>query len=157
MLAVSLAAAIVLAGACDTSGQNAEEPRAAARPATVTLSRDGCTLTGPGNARAGMVRVHAVNRTSDQFDVDLWMLHEGHAYQELADHIAQEQQNFENNDPPLGHPTFATLVAEATVQLEGSAEVTADLEAGTYGFACIRFEEGAPVEILAVGPFTISA
>jgi hypothetical protein len=115
---------------------------------------DGCEYSGPAMVGAGTVILGLENESSGQFDADLWLLEPGHTYDELAAHIAEEQRRSEAGEPPLGHPAFATLVAEASTTSERGT-LTADLDAGTYGVACIRFEGGAPVQYWSAGPLVV--
>jgi hypothetical protein len=156
---VLTAAVLLLSSACASNGDQAQEPEgtgARSSRATVTFSRTGCAYAGPADIPAGEVTIRAVNGTPVQFDIDLWLLDEGHTYQELATHM-EEQVSFEGEEPGLGHPTFATLVAHTTAFPKGSDQLTIPLlRAGTYGFACIRIESGMPADIMATGPFMIS-
>jgi hypothetical protein len=122
--------------------------------ASVVLRDDGCAYSGVPTVEAGTVVLELLNETTAQFDADLWLLEPGRTYDELATHVAGEQRRLEAGEPPLGHPAFATLVAEASTVSERGT-LTADLDAGTYGVACIRFEGGAPVQYWAAGPFTV--
>jgi hypothetical protein len=144
---VLTAVVLLLSSACATNGD---------QRATVRFSGTGCAYAGPADIPAGEVTIRAVNNTSIQFDIDLWLLDEGHTYQELATHM-EEQARLEGEEPGLGHPTFATWVAHTTAYPEGSDELTIPLlRPGTYGFACIRLASGMPVEIMATGPFMVS-
>jgi hypothetical protein len=116
---------------------------------------DGCEYSGPAMVSAGTVVLGLENESSGQFDADLWLLNSGHSYEELAAHIAEEQRRADAGEPGLGHPDFATLVAEASVAA-GRGRLTSRLAPGTYGIACILFEGGEPVRILAGGSFTIT-
>ena len=157
---VLTAAVLLLSSACATNGAQSQEPEgtgARSSRATVTFSGTGCAYTGPADIPAGEVTMRAVNDTSIQFDIDLWLLGDGHTYQELATHMAEEQARFEAEEPGLGHPTFATMAAHTTAYPEGSDELTIPLlRPGTYGFACIRLASGMPVEVMATGPFMVS-
>jgi hypothetical protein len=123
---------------------------------TVTLGESGCAVGGQTTAVAGPVVIGLQNDTGGRFDLDLWRLDDGHEYDELEAHIAEEMRRVEAGEEPLGHPTFADLVAEATAE-GASGELHAVLEAGTYGFACIAFDTpAAPSGIWATGPLTVS-
>lgn len=120
--------------------------------ASVVLRDDGCGYSGPADIKAGTVVLELVNATVGQFDADLWLLRPGRTYDELVAHLGEEQRRLEAGEPPLGHPAFATLVAEASTASERGT-LTADLDPGTYGLACIRFEGGVPVQYWSAGPF----
>jgi hypothetical protein len=55
--------------------------------------------------------------------------------------------------PGLGHPTFATLNAEASTDAEGVGTLTASVDAGVYGMACIRF--GRDGAFVTAGPIVV--
>lgn len=117
---------------------------AAASPsasAIVTLTADGCEYDGPMVLPSGSLAMELLNERGGQFDVDLWRLDEGHEYEKLTSHIAEEVRRADAGEPPLGHPSFADLVAEASA-LEGQGgRFEAALTPGTYGLACIFFRE----------------
>lgn len=121
---------------------------------TFTMTDAGCAYVGAAEARSGPVMIGLDNQSSAQFDADLWRLQEGHGFDELAAHAAEEQRRSREALPPLGHPSFATLVAEQSVTIQRGS-VTAYLSPGTYGLACIRFVDEVPVDIWAAGPFSI--
>jgi hypothetical protein len=57
----------------------------------------------------------------------------------------------------LGHPTFATLVGEATAATDTTTDVTTNVEAGTYGLACVLFDQDGGLEGLwPVGPISVT-
>lgn len=124
---------------------------------TVTLTEDGCEYDGPAEVASGPMVIAMVNATSGQFDLDLWRMDEGHTYDELTAHIAEEMRRQEAGEPPLGHPTFAELVGEATVEESAEGEPQMVLEPGTYGMACILFPAPEVLgAIFAAGPFIAS-
>jgi hypothetical protein len=125
--------------------------------AVVTLSDAGCAYQGPSSMAVGRLSVEMSNQTNGQFDLDLWLLEEGHQYEELAGHIDDERARDEAGKPSLGHPTFATLVAERSTEGEPSGQITTDLAAGTYGMACIFFDRpGSLGGLWPVGPLVIT-
>jgi hypothetical protein len=125
--------------------------------AAVMLSEDGCAYEGPARMTAGQLRVEMSNETSGQFDLHLWVLDDGHDYDELAAHIDDDRARNEAGEPSLGHPTFATLVAEASAEAGSAGKLIADLTAGTYGMACIFFDQpGSLGGVWAVGPLVVS-
>jgi hypothetical protein len=123
--------------------------------AIVTMRDDGCEFSGPAQLGAGKVVLVLENQSRYQFDADLWLLNSGHSYDELARHIAEEQRRADAGEPGLGLPTFARLVAEASVAAEHGT-LRSRLAPGTYGVACILLDGGSPVHIWAAGPFTIA-
>lgn len=132
----------VIVAACATpSGSTPSPSIASSGPlhATVTLTDDGCEYDGPAEVAAGPMVIDLVNATSGQFDLDLWRLNDGHTYDELVAHVAEEMRRQEAGEPPLGHPTFAELVGEATAEESAEGELQMALESGTYGMACIFF------------------
>jgi hypothetical protein len=105
----------------------------------------------------GHLRIEMVNETAGQFDLHLWLLDNGHDYEELAAYIDEERARNEAGEPSLGHPTFATLVAEASAEAGSTGELITDIAAGTYGTACIFFDRpGSLGGIWAAGPITVS-
>jgi hypothetical protein len=105
----------------------------------------------------GQLRVEMSNQTNRQFDLDLYLLDEGHPYEESAGHVDDERARDEAGEPPLGHPTFATLVAEASAEGEPSGQLRTDLAVGTYGMACILFDQpGSLGGIWPVGPLVVT-
>lgn len=113
------------------------------------FSKATCTYEGPPTIAEGQATFTLVSRGGTA-DFDLWRLNEGHAYEELVAHIDEEVRRSEEGLPGLGHPTFATLVAEATTDPQGDGTLTASLDAGEYGMACIRF--GSDGAFTAAGP-----
>ena len=125
--------------------------------AYVTLSDAGCAYEGPSSMAVGQFSVEMSNQTNGQFDLDLYLLDEGHQYEEFAGHVDDERARDEAGEPPLGHPTFATLVAEASAEGEPPGQLTTDLAVGTYGMACIFFDQpGSLGGIWPVGPLVVT-
>ena len=162
MLVGALLGAIVLvAAACESAATSASPSEPAAPsvgPARLTaiLGASGCEVEGGTEAVAGPVVIGLENGTDGRFDLDLWRIDDGHEYAELAAHIAEEMRRTEAGEEPLGHPTFADLVAETSAE-GASGELRVDLEAGTYGFACIYFATPeAPSAFWAAGPLVVS-
>ena len=129
------------------------EPTEPESAGTFGLSKASCSYSGPPTLEAGevLLQLSSVGGTAD---FDLWRLDEGHTYPELVSHIDEERRRSEAGEPPLGHPTFATLVAEASTDADGVGSLTTTLEDGVYGMACIRFDEETG-GIWAAGPFTV--
>lgn len=89
-----------------------------------------------------------VNDADGQFLLHLWRLNEGRDYGEFAAHIGEEMRRIEAGEEGLGHPDFASLVAESE-----SGELSTTITPGIYGFACIKFlTSGDRDGIWAVGP-----
>lgn len=152
----------LLVSACSASDEPSagtrpeSEPDAAPTTATVTLSESGCAYQGPAEMPVGKVAISLVNETNGQFALDLWLMNEGHAYDELSAHIAEEQRRAEAGEPGLGHPGFATLTGEATAEAGTGGELAGSLAEGTYGLACIRFGPDSVGGIWSAGPFTVA-
>jgi len=150
---ITLLAALMLSIAACGSPSSTGEPG----PATVTLSDVGCTYAGPAEMSVEQLRIEMENETPGQFDLDLWLLDEGHDYEELAAHIEAERTRNEAGQPSLEHPAFATLVAEASAEAGSTGDLIADMAPGTYGIACIFFDRpGSLGGIWAAGPITVS-
>jgi N-acetylneuraminic acid mutarotase len=123
----------------------------------VTLATDGCQYTGPTELPAGDVTFRLRNKTSGQFDLDVYLLDAGHDYEEFAAHIDEERRRGEEGEPPLGHPAFATLLAESTAEEGINSELVTDVAVGAYGMACIYFDQpGSLGGIWAAGPITVA-
>jgi hypothetical protein len=124
---------------------------------TATLTEDGCRLEGQARAGIGPVRIAMVNEAGGQFDVDLWRLDTEHEYDEFAAHVAGEMQRIQGGDPPLGHPAFADLIAEASADVGSAATLEADVDVGTYAIACILLDSRSePSGIWSVGPIHVA-
>lgn len=134
----------------------ARSPAPVSTPVTVVLGDADCRYLGAPGVPEGEIAFRLVNETTARFVLNVWRLNDGHAYQELAAHIAEEQRRSENNEPGLGHPNFATLAAEG-VAAEEKGSLSKELVAGTYGFACIPNVNDQPVDIWAAGPMTVGA
>ena len=165
LVAVLLAAAACTAGptppaspaaASDLSTSSPESTPAVHLMGTATLTDDGCRLDGPGRIDVGPVRVVMVNEAGGQFDADLWRLDAGHRHDEFAAHVADEMQRIQAGDPPLGHPAFADLVAEASAAVGSAADLDANLDGGTYAIACILLDaRSVPSGMWSVGPIHV--
>jgi hypothetical protein len=156
-----LAGAMVLLVACSPVTDASRDVSTPLSPdvgtASVTLSDAGCELVAPSEVAAGPFELAMSSETSGRFDVDLWRLSDGHDYEELAEHIAEERRRSQSGEAPLGHPGFATLVAEASAEEDSSGELQAQLEPGTYGLACIHFPtDDRPGALWAAGPIEVS-
>ena len=141
-----------------SGGSMLPSPSASAVPVmgTVTLADDGCTFSASAGVDAGPVRLVMLNEADGQFDVDLWRIDDGHGFDEFVAHVAEEMRRTEAGEAPLGHPTFARLVAEASADAGSEAELEADLPAGTYAVACILFAESSvPGGYWAGGPIEV--
>jgi hypothetical protein len=106
---------------------------------TITLSDEGCAHVGPGKVVPGQISIMLANETAGQFDLDVWLLDERHSYEELAGHVAEEQRRHQAGEAPLGHPRFAELVAERTVEADARGDLETELAPGVYGMVCILF------------------
>jgi hypothetical protein len=105
----------------------------------------------------GPVVISLQNETEGRFDLDLWRLKDGHEYDDLAAHIAEEMRRIQAGEDPLGHPTFADLTAEGAAEAGASEELRTDLGAGTYGLVCIFFATPTgPSAFWVSGPLTVS-
>ena len=151
------ALSVLVFGAAGCGQPSADVPTA--EPSTgddahiaVILGDSTCQLEGAMEVAAGPLTIGLVNETDSRFDLDLWRLNDGHQYDELATHVAEEMRRIQAGEEPLGHPDFAELVAEATAD-GASAELRTNVTAGTYGFACVSFATPAgPTALWAAGP-----
>lgn len=161
----TITAVLLLAAACGGDEAPAVSPEA--DPATATASdaptgvevsfdRSACSYEGPDVIAPGPVTFSLSTRPAPA-DFNLWMLDEGHPYEEFAAHIAEEVERAEQGQPPLGHPAFATLIGETTTDEAGVGTIEVQLEPGDYGMACIRFPEGGRQGAFAgAGPIVVS-
>jgi hypothetical protein len=122
----------------------------------VTLSSAGCEYAGPSDLPLGDLTLRLRNKTTGVFELDVWRLEDGYEYDELAAHIDEERRRGEEGEQPLGHPTFANLVGEASAEQATTIDLTTSPELGTYGLACILVEEGEYSGIWAAGPITVT-
>lgn len=123
----------------------------------VTLTTTGCEYAGPSELAAGDLTFRLRNKTSGQFNLNVWLLDQDHGYDELAAHIDEERRRAAAGEPPLGHPTFATLVGEATAETDAVSDLATSVDPGTHGLACILFDQdGGFGGIWAAGPITVS-
>ena len=137
------------------AGDDGTQPAEASPVGTFALARSGCSYDGPAALAAGEATFTLASQGGSA-DFDLWLMEDGHAYEELAAHIDAERRRSERGQQPLGHPTFATLVAEGSTDPAGEGTLTTALDAGLYGAACIRFEGSTP-GLWVAGPFTVEA
>jgi hypothetical protein len=117
-----------------------------------TFTSSTCAYEGPGKIPEGEVSFSLLSEGGPA-DFDLYRFDGGHTYDELVAHTAEEMRRAEEGLPGLGHPDFATLVAEASTDGEGHGTMTTTVDAGEYGMACIRFEGDRA--IVAAGPFAV--
>jgi len=153
---------MALAGSCssaDPPGNGAGDPSPSANgPQAVgrfVLSESGCRYEGPDAVAVGQISLSIASEMGAAAEFDLWQINEGHTYSELVAHIGEEQRRSEAGKPGLGHPTFATLVAEGQADPSAEATITLEAAAGEYGMACIGIDpdSGTPESIDAAGPF----
>ena len=152
----------VLAGSCgstDSPGDGAGDPIPSANGTAAVgrfvLSESGCRYEGPDAVDVGRVSLSIASELDTPAWFDLWQLDEGHTYSELVAHIDEEQRRAEVGEPGLGHPTFATLVAEGEADPRAEATITLEAASGEYGMACIGIDPDSetPSSISAAGPF----
>lgn len=154
----------VFAGSCsdaDPPGNGRGDPSAGGDGSTsqavgrFVLSESGCRYEGPETVDAGEISLSIASEMDAAAWFDLWQINEGHTYSELVAHIDEEQRRAEVGEPGLGHPTFATLVAEGQADPSAEATITLEAAAGEYGMACIGIDPDTetPSSISAAGPF----
>jgi len=96
-----------------------------------------------------------VDEAKGGFALDFWLLDKGHSYDELVNHIKEEQRRFAAHEPELGYPTFASLVGHGEVAAGAIGSVNVTLSAGTYGFVCMPFSGNEQSGIYLAGPLTV--
>jgi len=152
---------MALTGSCssaDPPGNGAGDSPSVSGPQALgrfVLSESGCRYEGPDTVDAGEISLSIASELDTPAWFDLWQLDEGHTYSELVAHIDEEQRRVEVGEPGLGHPTFATLVAEGEVDPRAEATITLEAASGEHGMACIGIDPDTetPSSISAAGPF----
>ena len=119
-----------------------------------TLSDSNCAYDGSGHVLPGQISAALTNSTSDQAHFDLWKLDSGHDYAELSAHLREEGRRYKSGEPALGHPRFATMITGVVVAPQATGTLSARVDPGTYGMACIRFKlpESMPTDWFPAGP-----
>lgn len=156
-----IAASTTIAMSCGNSSgpmaiaQSPSPPRAA-EIGPLVLSDKGCAYAGPGQIGSGPVALEMTNETEAHFNLDLWKLDQGHTYSELDAHIKEEQRRAAAGEPELGHPSFATMIAQESVASGTEVKNISTLTPGTYGFVCIAFVTSGPGAIWLAGPLSVA-
>ena len=157
---IAIAAAVIMAGCGAASGgKAAATPTQTGASGTFTLADSGCGYQGVGQVAAGQVTARLANQTVDRAHFDFWFLQAGHDYAEFAAYVNDEGRRLRASAAPLGHPAFAVLVGSSQVEAGATGQLTAELAAGSYGMACIRWKlagEG-PLDMYPAGPLTVTA
>lgn len=123
--------------------------------ASLTLGPSRCRYEGPSHLEPGAIEI-ALASTDGIADFDLWLLDDEHGYEEFVAHVEEEHRRIRSGEPPLGHPSFATLVAEASTDPTGEGLMAASLRVGVYAMACIRHDPEA-AGIWAAGPVAVDS
>jgi len=146
-LAVLLASAAVAACA---------PPPVATGPATVTLTDDGCSRSGPETLPTGSVTVEVRNESGGLGNFE--MLRLDGSFVELLAYVAEEQARIATGQPPLGTPATVTEVGRLLLNPMGTGVLEATLTAGTYAIVCAKLtaSQDAVLTIFAVGPYSVS-
>ena len=156
-LGLRWAAAIFTLGGLVSCGQSqSAAPANSPAPAVgvYALSASGCSYQGQATAGAGGGYVTLANKSATEAHFDLWRLDAGRTYAEFLAHIQEGQRRFQAGEPELGHPTFASLSTSVSVGAGASEPLSLPSQAGTYGMACIPWNNG-PTGIFAAGPLTV--
>jgi len=145
-LAVLLASAAVAACAAP----------AASGPATVTLTDDGCSRSGPETLPTGSTTIAVENESGGLGNFELLRL-DG-SFVELVAYVAEEQARIATGQPPLGTPATVTEVGRLLLNSMGTGVLEATLTAGTYAIVCAKLTaaQDAVLTIFAVGPYSVS-
>jgi len=145
-LAVLLASAAL--AACATP--------AATGPATVTLTDDGCSRSGPETLPTGSTTIAVQNESGGLGNFE--MLRLDGSFVELVAYVAEEQARIATGQPPLGTPASVTEVGRLLLNPMGTGVLEATLTAGTYAIVCAKLtgSEDAVLSIFAVGPYSAS-
>ena len=124
----------------------------------VTLTSAGCEYAGPSEIPVGDLTFRLRQKNTGRFNLDAFLLDEGHGYDEFVAHIDEERRRNRAGEPHQGPPnSFASLVGQASAEVDAIADLDIDAGPGTYALACIHIEEsGAPGDIWAAGPITVS-
>jgi hypothetical protein len=159
LLALVVLVVAVACGGGSTAGSPSSSPSPSASPVQIgplVLKATGCSWQGPAQAKAGEVSIQMVNQTQGGFQLDFWLLDKDHAYEELVAHIKEEQRRVAAHEPPLGHPTFASLIGSWSADAGQNRNAQASLSAGTYGFVCIPLSGQEPTGIYLAGPLKVA-
>lgn len=125
---------------------------------TVTLTESACTFNASDNEiLPGEVTLSFANETSDVGAFHIWKLDAGHSFEEFAGFVAEHRRAFDEDLPDTGPPPFARGPIGGEVRADPQAELTLEVERGTYGIACIVPHEGAGrlVATHAAGPLVV--
>lgn len=145
----ALLAAAVLAACAMPAGESPGQ-------ATITLSEDGCSRTGPETLPTGAVAIAVQNQSGGLGSFE--MLRLDGSFVELVAYVAEEQARIATGQPPAGAPASATEVGRLVLSPMGTGVLEATLTTGTYGVVCAKLtaSEDAFLSIYAVGPYSAS-
>jgi len=129
---------------------------AATGPATVTLTDDGCSRSGPETLPTGSTTIAVRNESGGLGSFE--MLRLDGSFVELVAYVAEEQARIATGQPPQGAPASVTVVGSLLLNPMGSGVLAATLTAGTYAIVCARVaaSDEAVLSIFAVGPYSAS-
>lgn len=159
VLALVVLVVAVACGAGSTAGSPSLSPSPSASPPQIgplVLTATGCSWQGPAQANAGPASIQVVDQAKGGLALDFWLLDQGHSYDELVNHIKEEQRRFAAHEPQLGHPTFASLKGQWSADAGETRSFATTLSAGTYGFVCIALSGQDPVGIYLAGPLKVA-
>ncbi len=157
---VAIVALVLLAG-CGGDTPSVTTQASPRVVAVITQTQADCTLSAASDRiRSGLVAFTLVNDTGVAAAFDIWMIPEGHTYEEVVAHIQEERRLAESGRPGLGHPSFfadTDLAIHALIDQKKSTTASAVLKPGTYAVVCLRtFEQVGEIRPLAVvGPVVV--
>jgi hypothetical protein len=126
------------------------EPSGPQSVGTVVITEADCTFQPSADQlRPGAAELSVTNNTDGVAGVHLWRIIDGHTYDELAAHVAEEVRLAQAGEPGLGHPDFVADLVEVVADAGNSASATGTLRVATYGLVCARLSETASQR----GPF----
>jgi len=129
---------------------------AATGPATVTLTDDGCSRSGPETLPTGAAAITVQNQSGGLGSFE--MLRLDASFVELVAYVAEEQARIAAGQPTLGPPASATEVGRLLLSPMGTGVLEATLIPGTYAIVCAKLtaSEDEVLSTFAIGPYSAS-
>ena len=140
---------------CATIACGARGPVAPAPLATITLTDTACVADGLGALIPAHFVATLVNNTSYEARYTLQRMNDGHAYQELELHIAEQQRRFLAETAQLNPPTFTSIATGTVVSSMQTGHFDENLSSGTYGLVCRGVKTPDRWTAYVVGPLRV--
>lgn len=150
--ALLLVALVVAACAApSTSTETADAPR-------ITFTPSGCVSVGLDAIGAASVDAIAVENQSETLVYfEPGRLLDGTGFDAFATHASEEQARHASGEALAGPPAFIERLEGLDVQPGSTGELPVPTTPGTYGVACVVFDDpdGPPTNAFVVGPVEI--